>query len=236
MKKMNRSKRTISTYFNQLLDGGFIEQIKAGNRFTDELRRFKIGDSYRHEIHPYVSDYKEGAVSCTLYTYCDEIPELTPVFASSGMGFLEENEDLAELFEKDQNLSVLTRLPKATIAEGPKSATQSGKYKDMYTVPLEILKEASNLYILGGQATFMKGSVGRKVKQDFNRRLGVLLVKWGYHENPNKALDRGSELMRDINRRDFKNNQEFSEGLDEYFISQGIKGSKKALDIINVGR
>jgi hypothetical protein len=146
-------------------------------------------------------------------------------------------------------LTKITRLPKATIAEGQKgvektpekcarqSASQSGEnYRDRFIVPFNILREASLLWRQSGQATFFDSDIGLKLKQDLNRRLALLLVNWDFKEVPDVALDKAEGLMRDINRRDFNSHQECAEGLDRYFLDFGIKGAKKALAVIDIGR
>ena len=84
--------------------------------------------------------------------------------------------------------------------------------------------------------TFLKGDSGKKVKQDFNRRLGVLLLRWNFRANPEESIEKGLDFMLRFNKRDFRSNQEFAESMDEYFNAQGVKGAKAAMKILDFGR
>lgn len=227
-------KRTTTRLFKNMIASGFLEVVWEQNYSAGKLRVFKIGEAYKSEIEAYLSNFTPGdifAAECPPFT---ETFDLAPIFSVSGLSFIEETEALAETFEKNENLPVFTRLPKATIAEGPKSATQSGKKPNKVFIDTEnttrgeVMALSTALY---GHSLGYLPKTKMAIKYDFNKRLALYLNKCGYQNDPKKAGTMGNDLVMDFIRADFTK-QRLYEGLDTFFNSEGIKGSEAALKLI----
>jgi hypothetical protein len=235
-------KSSIRRYLKELVaDNWIFTTDRPARNKQDRTLYYSINKhKYDYHVRAYAQNEQMGACAQNEQAMCSN---------RAGHVLKSSNSSLSNTQTNTLTKKRLTRLPKATIAEGQKgvektpvkcarqSASQSGEnYRDRFIVPFNILREASLLWRQSGQATFFDSDIGLKLKQDLNRRLALLLVNWDFKEVPDVALDKAEGLMRDINRRDFNSHQECAEGLDRYFLDFGIKGAKKALAVIDIGR
>jgi len=155
--------------------------------------------------------------------------------------------------EKEKNIKPITRLPKASTAEGspvkPRKSSYKSKfsstptmkdekmnpvssYKSKFICSKETLIMASEIMIDGGHSTYFKGGFGQKVKQDLNRRLGIRLEQWGFLKDPDPAIKLGLGLMVSIHQAGLSSDKSVAVSMDEYFNRYGIKATKKSKEII----